>query len=458
MSGPAAHRPTAAWSSSLMFVLASIGGAVGLGSIWRFPYLIGTNGGSAFVIVYLLALVAITIPLMMAETMMGKRGRGSATLSMARLSAEIGASPRWVAVGGLGVLGAFLIMTYYSIIGGWVLAYVPASLADGFSGRSREDFQSAFDALMADPMRQIAWHTVFMTAAALIVGRGIAAGIERAVSFLMPALAVMLTAVAVNALVIGDAGKGLAFMFAPDFSKLSWNLLLIALGQAFFSIGVGMGMMFTYGAYLDSDVSIGKACIAIVVADTAISILSGLAIFPVVFGYGLDPAAGPGLVFVTLPLAFAQMPFGLAVGTAFFVLLFFAALASALALTEVPVAWLVHRGWRRPRATAAIAAAIWLVGIGCVFSFNEWKDVHPLSGIGRYATATVYDIIDDVSANGVLIVDGILIALFAGFWMKQDTLRAELGLNDGWLFRLWLFLTRIVSPAALVVTLVATWV
>lgn len=447
-----------AWSSSLMFILAAVGGAVGLGSIWRFPYLIGANGGSAFVIVYLIALAAITIPLMMAETLMGKRGRGSATASMARLATEVGASRWWIAVGGLGVLGAYLIMTYYSVIGGWVLAYVPLSVTDGFAGRTRDEFQTAFDALMADPVRQLLWHSVFMATTAAIIGRGIAAGIERAVSFLMPALAIMLAAIAIYALVIGDARKGLAFMFEPDVSKLNWDLLLIVLGQAFFSIGVGMGMMFTYGAYLDSEVSIGKACIAIVVADTIISLLAGFAIFPIVFGYGLDPAAGPGLVFVTLPLAFGQMPAGALVGAAFFVLLFFAALASALALTEVPVAWLIHRGWQRIPATAAVAVAIWIVGIGCILSFNVWKDIHPVSGIARYATFTFYEVIDDFSANVVLIVDGILIAVFAGFWMKQDTLRRELGLADGWTFKCWLFLTRVVSPIALIVTLAATWI
>lgn len=457
MTAPS-HARTATWSSNLMFILAAIGGAVGLGSIWRFPYLIGTNGGSAFVIVYLLALVLITIPLMMAETLMGKRGRSSVTVSMARLATEAGASPLWIVVGGLGVLGGFLIMTYYSVIGGWVLAYVPDSLVHGFGGRSREDFQASFDALMADPARQILWHTVFMGVTAVVVGRGIAAGIERAVSFLMPALAVMLIVIAVNALIVGDAEKGVAFMFMPDFSKVSWNLLLVALGQAFFSIGVGMGMMFTYGAYLDSDVSIGKACIAIVVADTIISILSGFAIFPVVFEFGLDPAAGPGLVFVTLPLAFGQMTGGTLVGAAFFVLLFFAALASALALTEVPVAWLIQRsGWTRPKATIVIALAIWSIGLLCVFSFNTLKDVHPLGAIDRYATATFYDIIDDVSANGVLIVDGILIAVFAGFVMKTQALQQELGLKDGPLYQTWLFLTRIVSPIALIVTLAATW-
>jgi len=441
-----------------MFILAAIGGAVGFGSIWRFPYLIGTNGGPAFVIIYIVLLIAITIPLMMAETLMGRRGQASAPESMRRLAAEAGARPAWVIVGGLGVLGAFLIMTYYSMIGGWVLAYVPSSLMEGFSGKTREEFQATFDALMASPGRMIFWHTIFMGVTALIVGRGITAGIERAVGFLMPALVIMLAVITVYALIIGDAARGISFMFVPDFSKVTWELVLVALGQAFFSIGVGMGMMFTYGAYLDSEVSIGKACLTIVVADTIVSLLSGLAIFPIVFGFGLDPAAGPGLVFVTLPLAFGQMPGGLLIGTGFFVLLFFAGLASALALTEVPVAWLSRKkGWGRRNATMAVAAAIWAVGLLCIFSFNELKDAHVLSGIGRYATATLYEIIDDVSANFVLVVDGILIAVFVGFIMKAETVRHELGLADGPLYRTWMFFTRIVTPVALIVTLAATW-
>jgi NSS family neurotransmitter:Na+ symporter len=441
-----------------MFILAAIGGAVGFGSIWRFPYLIGTSGGPAFVVIYIVLLIAITIPLMMAETLMGRRGQASAPESMRRLAKEVGGHPAWVIVGGLGVLGAFLIMTYYSMIGGWVLAYVPSSLMEGFSGKTREEFQAAFDALVASPARMIFWHTVFMGVTALIVGRGITAGIERAVGFLMPALVIMLAVITIYALVIGDAGRGISFMFVPDFSKVTWELVLVALGQAFFSIGVGMGMMFTYGAYLDSDVSIGKACVTIVVADTVVSLLSGLAIFPIVFGFGLDPAAGPGLVFVTLPLAFGQMPGGLLIGTSFFVLLFFAGLASALALTEVPVAWLSQKpGWSRPKATTVVAAAIWAVGLLCVFSFNVWKDFHPLGGIGRYATATLYEIIDDVSANFVLVVDGILIAVFVGFVMKGEAVRHELGMTDGTLYRTWMFFTRIVTPIALIVTLAATW-
>ena len=447
------------WSSAAMFILAAIGGAVGFGSIWRFPYLIGTNGGPAFVIIYIGLLIAITIPLMMAETLMGRRGKASAPVSMSRLAAEIGASPWWTIVGWLGVLGAFLIMTYYSMIGGWVLAYVPSSITQGFAGQTREDFQAAFDALMANPGRMIFWHTAFIGVTAVIVGRGINAGIERAVGFLMPALVIMLVIITVYALIIGDAANGLAFMFVPDFSKVTWELVLVALGQAFFSIGVGMGMMFTYGAYLDSDVSIGKACVTIVVADTIVSILSGLAIFPIVFGYGLDPAAGLGLVFVTLPLAFGQMPAGAFMGTGFFVLLFFAGLASAIALTEVPVAWLRERaGWTRVGATALVSFLIWAIGLLSVFSFNELKDFHPLNGIDRYATATLYDIIDDFSANFVLVVDAILIAAFVGFWMKKETLLQELGMTDGWLYQTWMFLTRIVSPIALIVTLIATLV
>ncbi|MSO99237.1 MAG: hypothetical protein EXR11_13645 [Rhodospirillaceae bacterium] len=205
--------------------------------------------------------------------------------------------------------------------------------------------------------------------------------------------------------------------------------------------------------------SIGKACVTIVVADTIVSILSGLAIFPIVFGYGLDPAAGLGLVFVTLPLAFGQMPAGAFMGTGFFVLLFFAGLASAIALTEVPVAWLRERaGWTRVGATALVSFLIWAIGLLSVFSFNELKDFHPLNGIDRYATATLYDIIDDFSANFVLVVDAILIAAFVGFWMKKETLLQELGMTDGWLYQTWMFLTRIVSPIALIVTLIATLV
>ena len=446
------------WSSRTIFLLAAVGAAVGLGNVWRFPYQAGTSGGSAFVLVYLAAIFLIAIPILIAETMIGRHGHMSPPVSMARAATEAGKSEKWGYVGWFGVAAAFFILTFYSVIGGWVLAYIPKLITGFFTGADASFAEGDFNGLLADPVTMTFWHTVFMAVAIGVVSQGIKSGIEKAVIFMMPALGLMMLVVVGYALAAGDMPAAVRFLFTPDFSKIDTDVTLAAIGQAFFSVGIGMGIMFTYGAYLPDHVKIPRACLYIAIADTLVAVLAGIAIFPIVFANGLDPASGPGLVFVTLPLAFGQMTGGAVIGTLFFVLLAFAALTSAIALLEVPISWAVeHAGWKRRSAAWATGGLIWLIGLGSVLSFNAWSDVYLLGLIDRFASSTIFDLVDYFTSNVLLLVGGLFIALFAGWQMKTETLTQELSLSEGLVFKTWRFLVRFVGPIAIVLILGSTW-
>lgn len=445
------------WSSKTTFLMAAVGAAVGLGNIWRFPYMAGTNGGGAFVLIYLTAVLLIAIPVLIAETMIGRHGHMSAPVSMQRAAAEVGASARWSIVGWFGVAAAFLILSFYSVIGGWVMAYVPKTISGGFAALDGDGVAATFDALLGNVATVVFWHTAFIAITVGIVMRGIKGGLEKAVSIMMPALFVMLLLIVGYAVAVGDFGAGLSFLFAPDFSKITADVVLAAIGQAFFSIGVGIGIMFTYGAYLPNSIPLPRACVMIAIADTMVAVLAGLAIFPIVFANGLDPAAGPGLVFVTLPLAFGQMTGGAIIGTVFFVLLAFAALTSAISLLEVPVSWLEERnGWSRRSATLAIGAAIWAVGMGSALSTNVWSDVYLLGFTEKFKTTGILDLVDYITGQALLPLGGMLIAIFAGWWMKSSVLTAELGMST-LTFKAWRFLVQFVCPIGIFWVLASAW-
>jgi NSS family neurotransmitter:Na+ symporter len=417
--------PKETWSGRAGFVLAAIGSAVGLGSIWKFPYEVGSNGGSAFVLFYVGGLVLVVVPLMFAEFAIGRRGGGDAATSIAVVGAAHGASRRWAGVGALGIVTGLAILSFYSVIGGWTIAYAVETALDGLAGADPRAAQARFDALLASPLRMTGYHALFMGATAVIVARGVGGGIEAACKVLMPVLVVLLLGLAAYSAAGGGLAATLEFLFRPDPQRVTARAALEALGLGFFSIGVGIGLMITYAAYADASIDLRRAAITIVVADTTISFLSGLAVFPLVFAHGLDPASGPGLVFVTLPLAFARMPFGALAAVAFFVLLFVAALASAISLLELAAALLTHRaGWSRPRASWVPAAACFVAGIATVLSFNQWADWHPLALVPGLARATVFDLVDQLTSNVLLPVGGFALALFAG-WALPGTLLAE---------------------------------
>ncbi len=334
------------WGSRAGFILAIISSAVGLGSIWKFPYELGTNGGGVFLLLYVLGLVLVVGPLMLAELAIGRRGGHDAVLSMSRLARQNKASPRWGAVGGLGVLITSLVLSYYSVIGGWAIYYTAEIALSGLPAGGASGIQAHFDCFLRAPDLTFSFHLLFMAIVAGIVGRGIAGGIEIAVKILMPLMLALMIGLACYSLIEGDAAAGLRFMFVPDLARLSGTTVLEALGLGFFSIGVGFATMMTYAAYADHRTNLGQVALLTLIADTAISLLAGLAVFPLVFAHGLDPSSGAALVFVTLPLAFADMPFGRIAAVAFFACLSAAAIGSAISMLECPGSALLSQIYR----------------------------------------------------------------------------------------------------------------
>lgn len=418
------------WSGRIGFILATIGSAVGIGSIWKFPYEVGANGGSTFVLLYVIGLALVVVPLMLAEFAIGRRGRADPSGSIAALAQAAGSSRRWAAAGVLGVLTGYLILSFYSVIGGWTLGYAVDTVLNGLPEADPQAVAARFDAFLASPWQMLGWHALFMVAAAAVVARGVEKGIETAVKVLMPLLAALMLVLAAYSIVEGDLASTLRFLFEPDLRHLSARTALEALGLGFFSIGVGLGMMITYAAYSGTEISLRQVALASVVADTLISLLAGLAVFPIVFAHGLDPASGPGLVFVTLPLAFADMPFGTAGAIAFFLLLCVAALASAISLLELIVSLLMRRlKWRRKAAVAITASTCFVAGIATVLSFNAWADWRPLASLGIASSATFFELLDQLTSNLMLPLGGLAIALFAGWAAPQRMLAEELRLG-----------------------------
>lgn len=444
------------WSTRTAFLLAAVGAAVGLGNIWKFPYMTGTNGGAAFVSVYLVCVVLIAIPILIAELMIGRRGRASPPTAMARLARASGRSPAWSLVGWLGAGAGFLIVSFYSVIAGWALAYVQTTASGALAGANGAAAKGLFDTLLASPWTLTFWHTLFMAATVIIVARGLNRGIETAVRVLMPTLFIMLLAMVGYSAAAGDFTAGWNFLFRFELAALDGAVVLMAIGQAFFSIGVSMGLMMMYGAYLPSREPIPRYSVMIALADTMVALLAGLAIFPLVFAHGLDPAEGPGLIFVTLPIAFGNMPFGTWFGTLFFVLLVFAAVTSAIALLQPMVARVQELPGITPTLGAVlVGTAAWIVGLASVLSFNHWAGVTPLAWIPGFEQRTPYDVIDYVTANVMMPLGGMLIAVFAGWFVSRSVLLEQFPDMSPRVFALWRWAARVVAPAAIFVVFVA---
>jgi NSS family neurotransmitter:Na+ symporter len=447
------EQPT--WSSGLTFILAAVGAAVGLGNIWKFPYVAGVSGGGAFVLVYIACVIFDAIPILIGELLIGRCGSGSPPLAMRKVAEASGRSAKWSIVGFMGMIVGYLIATYYSVIAGWTLVYIYKA-ANGFDGATALNVAQQFEDLKADPGTMAIWHTVFMGLALVIVGRGLRNGIERVVKLLMPALFVMLVVMIGYAAIAGDFAAGLNFLFRVDFSKITGAVVLNAIGQAFFSISVAMGLMMVYGAYVPKNVSLTRSAIIIATADTVIALLAGLMIFPIVFANGLDPAEGPGLIFKTLPTAFVGMPGGAVFGALFFLLLAFAAITSIIAILEPIIAYAEDR-WHMKRAMACGVFGLlgWALGIASVLSFNAWQDVTPLAMFDVFDGKTVYDLIDYFTANIMMPVGAILIALFVGWRMKPEMIEGELSFSHPLLFKTWLWIMRVVAPIAILGILVS---
>jgi NSS family neurotransmitter:Na+ symporter len=393
----------------------------------------------------------VGLPIMISEILIGRRGRRNPIATMRIVGDEEDSHPSWGLVGAMGIVGGFLILSFYSVIAGWSLAYVINSAAGQFAGGDTDNVKSLFASLLGDWRMMAMWHTFFMVMTVWVVARGVERGLETAVRFLMPALATLMIVLLIYSIRMGDFRGGLDFLFRADFDALTAEGMLAAMGQAFFTLSVGMGAIMAYGAYLPEGTSIVGTSVSVVVADTLVALLAGLVIFPIVFANGLDPAAGPGLIFETLPVAFGQMAGGTFFATLFFLLLTFAAWTSAIGLIEPAVAWSVEsHGRTRANSAIIIGVIIWALGFLTIFSFNEMADV-------KFLGRTAFENLDHLTSNIMLPLGGLFITVFAGWVMCKNSTAEELDVGTSFTYQTWRFLARWVAPAAvLLVFLQAT--
>jgi neurotransmitter:Na+ symporter, NSS family len=439
------------WSSRLMFIFAAAGSAVGLGNIWRFPYLAGENGGGVFVLAYLGCIALIGIPILVAEILLGRAGRQSPINAMLVLAKASNASPAWSIIGWMGALAGFMILSFYGVIAGWAMAYVADMVSGNFVGIEADAAAKSFDDFTGDPLKVVGWQTAFMALTITIAARGVGRGLEMTVRYLMPALFLLLVVLVLySALTTGHFVAGLTFLFQPNFDDFSSNSLITAMGQAFFTLSLGMGAIMAYGAYMPKGSSIVGTAATIALLDTGVALMSGMVIFPLVFANGLESSAGPGLMFITLPIAFGQMIGGQIFGTIFFVLVSFAAITSSISLLEPAVAWVVEKTrLGRARGAVLVGFIAWLLGLGSALSFNlgaEWTLTNGMN---------FFDVMDYVSNNILLPLGGILIAIFTGWLLSEDQLQAQLAEDQGAL-PVWRFLTRFIAPLGVLIVFLVT--
>ena len=426
-----------AWVGKWTFILAATGSAVGLGNIWGFPYKAGTNGGGAFVLIYLGCIVVIGLPIMISEIIIGRRSGNSPINAMRKVAIDSGHSSAWQFVGWSGIFAGALILSFYSVIAGICLNYVLiAASSSGVISASEE-----FSNVISSPINLLFWHTIFMVLTALIVAAGVKDCIGRMVKILMPMLGFLMIFMVIYSMINGDFNKAMTFLFAPDFSNVTSDTVLQAMGQAFFSLSLGMGSIMAYGAYMPKDQDVTSTSFTVASLDTLIAILAGLAIFPIIFAFNLEPGSGPGLVFVSMLSAFNQMQFGQLIGPLFFILLSIAALSSSISLLEPGVAYLSEEGvLSRRRAAEIISFFVWLLGVGSALSFNIWSDFHLISERNFLDSM-------DFLANQILLPLGVmLIAIFVGWFMKESLIKDEIGAINPVIYSLWRFFVKFIAP------------
>ena len=427
-----------AWIGKWTFILAATGSAVGLGNIWGFPYKAGTNGGGAFVLIYLGCILIIGIPIMISEIILGRRSGNSPINAMRYIALESNRSSSWQIVGWSGIFAGILILSFYSVIAGICLNYIFISASSSGTISSPEQFSN----VISSPINLILWHTVFMILTALIVSAGIKDGIGRMVKILMPLLGFLMIFMVIYSIINGDFSSAISFLFAPDFSNVTSDTLLQAMGQAFFSLSLGMGSIMAYGAYMPKEQKVVGTSFTVASLDTLIAILAGLAIFPIIFAFNLEPNSGPGLVFVSMLSAFNQMQFGQFIGPLFFILLSVAALSSSISLLEPGVAYMSEENiLSRRRSAQIISFFVWILGIGSALSFNIWSD---FSLIGD---RNFLDSMDFIANQILLPLGGMLIAIFVGWFMKKSLIVDELGPINNYLYVLWRFFVKFIAPA-----------
>lgn len=439
-----------AWGSRFGFILAAAGSAVGLGNIWKFPYIAGENGGAAFIFIYLVCIAIIGFPVLIAEVLIGRTTQRNPVGAFSALAK----SKLWVSVGFLGVIAGFMILSFYSVIGGWTLGYVVETLKGSLSNfQSPDEAGTLFGSLVGNVSWGLGFHTLFFAMVMGIVIRGVQGGIERSSKIMMPILVSILVILIIRGVTLDGASEGLAFLWVPDWSKINGQAILIALGHAFFTLSLGMGAMLTYGSYMSKKDSVISSSAQIVFLDTLIAIMAGVAIFTAVFASGLDPAAGPGLIFQTLPAVFSTMPGGTYFSFLFFLLLAIAALTSAISLLEVVVAYFVdEKGWNRKGAVLIFGGSIFLLGVPSALSFNLLADA-------KIFDKTFFDVVDFLASNVLLPFGGLMIAVFVGWiWSTTAVLEAvkegaeELFESYPWFEGIWMLFLKFVAP--ILITLV----
>lgn len=437
-----------AWATQTGFIFACIGAAVGLGNIWKFPYMTGVQGGGAFVLIYLASIFAIAIPIAAAELVIGRRGRSDAQQAIKNIAVESGKSPSYALIGTLGVLGSFILLTFYAVIAGWVTAYIARALTGALNGLDASSANALLAGLHAAPGEMIAHQILFLALIGLILIRELSAGLERANLVMIPLLILMLVGIALYGAMAGDVGAALTFLFTPDFSKITPETIQSAVGHGFFSVGVGAAMLMTYGAYLDRQIDLAKAAITIGIADTIIALIAGIGVFAIVFGEGLDPTGGPGLIFTTLPLAFSQMPGGSILAVIFFTLVFFAALTSGLSLSEVIIRWAENTfSLSRLKAAIIMLTLSFAVGLASIFSFNIWSELY-LFESGMLADKTLFDVKDYLVTALVMPVCGLGVVTFAAWAAPVEMMRTAMS-SSRLIFNFWLWSARIIAPAGI---------
>ncbi len=439
------------WVHKSTFILAAAGAAIGLGNIWKFPYMVGDGGGGAFVLTYLLCILLISLPLMVAETVIGRYAQKNPFDAIRLTAAESGIHSGWTWMAVVGMSSLFLIFSFFSVVGGWSFAYAFKTLTGTFTDMPIAEIGAAFSAFLKDPYALIGWHTFFAAATGAIVMMGIVDGIEKGLRWLMPILVILIVfMLGYSVFFSGGFVQGIDFLFRPDFSKINQNTILSALGQAFFTLNVGLCVVMAYAAYTPKSVSIMRSSIIVVILDTLVAILMGVVIFPIVFAQGLDPDGGPGLLFVTLTAAFAEMPGGAFIGGIFFLLVSIAALTSSISMIEGPVSVIEQKTAIPRKILVPIIVVIgWLIGFITVFSFNIWSDY-------RWLDKNAFDWIDILTSNLAMPIVGFALLLFVGWFVNDSIRRQELDshLTHGGMYRIWLFMTKYISPILVLITLI----
>jgi len=432
------------FSSKLGVIAAAAGSAIGLGNIWRFPYVTGQNGGAAFLIVYVLFIVAIGIPVMLSEFTIGRRAQRNPYGAFKLLKP----TQPWYLIGLGGIAAAFFILAFYSTIAGWTLEYLYRAIINGFSGKSSLELNEMFVSFQKGGFMPVVWQMIFMFLTGFVVYRGVKDGIEKYAKILMPVLLVLIIIICIRSVTLPGAGAGLEFLFKPDFSKLTPNVILEALGQAFFSLSIGMGTLITYGSYINKKDNLGNTAYAVTAADTFIALLAGIAIFPAVFAFGINPSEGEGLVFITLPNIFQSMAGGYFWALAFFILLAIAALTSTISVLEVVVAFFSEElGISRKKATVVAAFSIAILGIFCTLSQGPWDN------LGLFGSS-LFSNLEYLSANVLLPLGGLFIVLFVGWFMGRSKVKDELtnqGMFKGRLINVFIVIVRVLAPIAIAI-------